>query len=109
MLVALALASSLSASLTSTEAVYDVPSTVAKDCSTDVTAQLLTWIASTPNGSTLQFAPGACYRIEGTLEMRGRSGLTFDGNGATFRSFNAPEAERSIWRVIDSTKSCSAR
>ena len=69
----------------------------------DVTSPLLNWIAASPNGSTLQFAAGACYRIEGTLEFRARSGLTLDGNGATFRSFNAPEPQRSIWRVIDSS------
>ena len=80
---------------------YDPPASIVKDCSVDVTSQLLSWISSVPNGSTLSFAPGGCYRIEGVLQMRGRSGLTFDGNGALFRSFNAPDDQRSMWRVVD--------
>jgi hypothetical protein len=29
--------------------------------------------------------------------------LTFEGNGASFRSFSAPADQRAVWRVIDST------
>jgi len=83
--------------------VYGAPAGVATDCSVDVTQPLLTWIASVPNNATLSFAPGGCYRIEGTLELRNRSALTFEGNGATFRSFSAPADQRAVWRVIDST------
>jgi hypothetical protein len=101
-IVGLLIASSLRAAVTP-ETNYAVPSGIARDCSRDVTAEILSWIASVPNGSTLTFGAGGCYRIEGTLELRGRSGLTFDGNGAAFRSFNAPDDQRSIWRVIDST------
>jgi Ca2+-binding RTX toxin-like protein len=82
---------------------YQVPTTITSDCSVDVTRSLLTWIASVPNNSTLAFGASGCYRIEGTLELRGRSGLTFEGNGATFRSLNPPADQRAIWRVIDST------
>jgi hypothetical protein len=99
-LAALLVVSSLRASTTPS---YSVPSTIANNCSTDVTSQLLSWIGSVPNNSTLTFTTGACYKIEGTIEIRGRSGLTIDGNGATFRSFNAPDDQRSIWRVIDSS------
>jgi hypothetical protein len=53
--------------------------------------------------STLSFAKAGCYRIEGTLALRRREGLTFDGNGSAFRSFDAPADQRAIWRVIDST------
>jgi hypothetical protein len=79
----------------------DVPSSVSSNCSTDVTSQLLSWIASVPNGSTLRFASGGCYRVEGTLELKNRD-LTIDGNGSTFRSQNAVTGQRSIWRAIDS-------
>jgi hypothetical protein len=82
---------------------YQVPSSIAGDCSVDVTQPLLSWIASVPDNSTLSFASAGCYRIEGVLEMRGRNGLHFEGNGATFRSFNPPEDQRAIWRAIDST------
>jgi hypothetical protein len=84
-------------------AVYQVPASVAADCSVDVTPALLGWFSSVPNGSVLSFGAGGCYRIEGTLELRGRSGLDFEGNGATFRSFNAPDDQRAIWRLVDSS------
>lgn len=82
---------------------YTVPTSITSDCSVDVTSQLLSWIATTPNDSDLLFGSGGCYRIEGTLELSGRSGLTFQGNGSTFRSLNAPADQRAMWRAIDST------
>lgn len=60
------------------------------------------WIASVPGHSILSFTSGACYRIEGTLELMNRSDLDFEGNGAIFRSRNPPVDKRAIWRVIDS-------
>jgi hypothetical protein len=79
-----------------------VPAGIAANCSTDVTAAVLSWIRSVPDGTTLLFGAGGCYRIEGTLEIRGRSGLVFDGNGSTFRSTMAPADQRAVWRAIDS-------
>lgn len=64
-----------------------VPLSIAGDCSRDVTKELLTWIASVPDGSTLLFGPKACYRMDGSLRITNRVGLTFQGNGATFKSF----------------------
>lgn len=69
--------------------VATVPATIAGDCSRDVTAELSAWIASVPNGSTLQFGTNACYRVDGTLKIQYRHGLTFEGNGATFRAFTS--------------------
>jgi hypothetical protein len=37
------------------------------------------------------------------LELGGRTGLVFDGGGSTFRSFNAPDDQRAIWRLDAST------
>jgi hypothetical protein len=104
-LLALMLTTSLSASTVSPEIVYvyQPPSTIAHDCSVDVSSSLSSWIATVPNGSALSFAPGGCYRLESTVEIRNRSGLTFEGNGATFRSYNAPDDQRAMWRVIDSS------
>jgi hypothetical protein len=59
------------------------------------------WIDSVPDDATAAFAAGACYRIEGTLELSDRL-LTIDGNGSTFRSLNAPTSQRAIWRLWDS-------
>ena len=79
-----------------------VPSgSVPSGCSTDATSEIRSWIASVPNNSTLVFGAGACYRIEGTLELRGRT-LTLDGNGSTFKSLNAPSDQRAMWRAWDS-------
>jgi hypothetical protein len=80
---------------------YTVPSSVPSECGTDATSQILTWIGSVPDGSTVSLGSGACYRIEGSLELRGRR-LTIEGNGATFRSFNAPEDQRAMLRLWNS-------
>jgi hypothetical protein len=85
-----------------TGAVYTAPPSVPAGCSADATQAILTWIASVPDNSTVRFAQGACYRIEGTLELKHRD-LAIDGNGSTFRSLDAPTAQRAIWRVWDST------
>jgi hypothetical protein len=50
-----------------------------------VTARVQAAIDATPDGSTLQFPAGACYRVDRTLSVRGRTNLTIDGRGATFR------------------------
>ena len=70
-------------------------------CAVDATSEIRSWIASVPNNATLVFAAGACYRIEGTLELRGRT-ITLDGNGSTFKSLNAPSDQRAMWRAWDS-------
>ncbi len=71
-----------------------VPPSIADDCSTDVTAQLVTWIASVPDNSTLQFREGACYRIDDSLRIEDRRGLVFEGNGATFKAVSEPDPRR---------------
>ncbi|MGZ4678114.1 MAG: right-handed parallel beta-helix repeat-containing protein [Acidimicrobiia bacterium] len=67
--------------------VHTVPASIPTNCSRDVTADLLTWITSVPDGSTLAFAPNACYRVDGTLLVRARNHLVFEGNHATFKAF----------------------
>ncbi|HEX2699348.1 MAG TPA: right-handed parallel beta-helix repeat-containing protein [Acidimicrobiales bacterium] len=89
---ALALAAGLSSSTTSAGASEDGPVVtpppgIANDCSVDVTAKINSWINKTPDGSTLSFTPGACYRIERTVLVKNRHGLTLEGNGAMFRAF----------------------
>jgi hypothetical protein len=68
-------------------ATYQVPASIPADCSRDVSAALVAWIASVPDGSTLRFAPAGCYRVDRKLTIRNRNGLTFEGNRATFRAF----------------------
>jgi hypothetical protein len=81
---------------------YRVPKSVPSKCRKDAAPRIQSWIDSAPDGATLRFERGACYRVERTLEFENRW-LTFDGNGATFRSFNAPKAQRAMWRAWDST------
>jgi Right handed beta helix region len=69
--------------------VVSAPASIPSDCSRDVTAALVSWIASVPDGSTLQFAPQGCYRVDGTLTIKNRNALTLDGRGATFRAFTS--------------------
>jgi hypothetical protein len=88
-------------------AVLTVPAGVAADCSVNVTPALQAWIDAAPDGSTLQFAPGACYRTDGTLLVKARVGLTLDGRGATFKQVtNGSELvnpslvrSRSVWAL----------
>jgi hypothetical protein len=81
-------------------ATYQAPATIPSDCSADVTQPLLSWIASVPDNSVLSFATGGCYRIEGTLELINRNGLTVEGNGATFKATTTGDSWRSQWRVV---------
>jgi hypothetical protein len=80
-----------------------VPASISSDCSVDVTAPLLAWIAAAPNGSTFEFGQGACYRIDGSLHLRNRSGLVFDGNGATFKAVTSGDQDRRLWWFEDSS------
>jgi chitodextrinase len=84
-----------------TSPTYTIPASIAADCSKDVTAELQSWINSVANGSTLVFGTGACYRLEGTLLMQGRSGLTFDGKGSTLRASTVGDGHRSNLRFKD--------
>jgi len=83
---------------------HQAPGSIASDCSRDVTQQVLSWIASVPDNSTLSFARGGCYRIEGTLELTDRNGLTFEGNGATFKATTIGDTWRSQWRLIGGSR-----
>ena len=78
---------------------YVVPSSIPADCSRDVAGDVTNWIASVPNASTLSFASGGCYRIDGTVLVRNRQGLTFEGNGATFRAVVEAGNGRHHWYV----------
>lgn len=67
------------------------------DCSTDVTDPLVAFIAEVPDRATVSFGPDACYRIDGTVQVVDRQGLTFDGNGATFKAVEQGDGSRKQW------------
>jgi hypothetical protein len=52
---------------------------------TDVTAGLQAFIDAVPNGATITFPAHARYRLDGTLNVVDRHGLTFLGQGTEFR------------------------
>ena len=70
-----------------------VPSTIASDCSTDVSVALNTFFASVPAGDTVTMPANGCYLVSNTynpystpypdLELVNLSNLTIDGNGTT--------------------------
>ncbi|MGY2083161.1 hypothetical protein [Blastococcus sp. SYSU DS0539] len=79
-----------------------VPADIAADCSTDVTAPLNQWLAGVPDRSEVLFAEQACYRVDGSLVLEGRSDLVIEGNGATFRAgVEVPtrETNRAQWHL----------
>jgi hypothetical protein len=64
----------------------NVPPSVARDCSKDVTAPLQQWINRSPDGSVLRFGSQGCYRIDKTLFVREKNNLRIEGNGATLKA-----------------------
>lgn len=63
----------------------------------DDTAALQALINGLPDGSTLSFASGGQYRIEGTLHVTNKNNLTIDGNGALFFATTTGDRTRSQW------------
>jgi hypothetical protein len=64
-----------------------VPASIDATCSTEVSTALNGWIAKQPNGSTLVFPSGSCYRLGGDagLNLASRTGLTLAGTGSTLQ------------------------
>jgi hypothetical protein len=66
----------------------------------DVTGALNAWIDSVPDHVTLSFQPNACYRLDGTIRITARNGLTLEGNGATFKAgTDGDDERRQFWFV----------
>ncbi len=74
---------------TTASPVVTIPASIPANCSRDVSAAVATWIASVPDGSTLRFGAGACYRVDRTVRIQNRHRLTIDGNGATFQAMTS--------------------
>jgi hypothetical protein len=77
-----------------TGATVSVPSSIAANCSADVTDALQSWIASVPDNSTIAFGKNACYRLDGTVIVEDRARLLLEGNGATLRANGTGNRER---------------
>jgi len=64
------------------------PSSVAHDCSVDVTSALNAWFSGLASNATVSLPAHACYLVSNspttTLRLQALRGVTIDGNGATF-------------------------
>jgi hypothetical protein len=82
---------------------YAAPTSIPKECSADATIPLQRFLNSVPDGNSAVLSAGGCYRVDGTLELRDRVGLTLNGNGATLRAGTAGAATRAHLRVTGGT------
>lgn len=78
-----------------------VPASITSNCSADVTSVLQAWVNGRPNGSTLLFPSGTCYRIDGGLNFAGRTSLTVVGTGSTLRSASVGDGHRASLRFTN--------
>jgi hypothetical protein len=78
--------------------VYVVPTSIADDCSQDIETQFAIFLATVPDGSTIQFQPRGCYDQDNSLTIADRNNLVIDGNSSTFRSQAGP-SNNSVWTV----------
>jgi hypothetical protein len=84
-----------------TPTVYRVPAKIADNCSVPVENKIMAWLATVPDGSTVQFGPGRCYGQDGTITLTGRSGLVIDGQGSEFRALTPGGSHRANWRLVN--------
>lgn len=75
-----------------------VPSTINSTGATDVSAALISFVGSVPDGSTIVFKAGGVYRLNAALKFAHRHNLTFEGNGATLKAGGGTtEASSLFW------------
>lgn len=81
--------------------VYTVPKKIQSDCSVPVENKIMAWLATVPDGSTVQFGAGRCYGQDGTITLSGRSGLVIDGQDSEFRALTPGGSHRANWRLVN--------
>lgn len=64
------------------------PSTMASDCSTDVSGPMQHWLKSLSPGTTVQVPPGACYLVNEGIELTNPQGITI--SGGTWKDATVP-------------------
>jgi hypothetical protein len=96
-LLVIVVASSVAKSSTEpTAAVTSSAPTSTCGTNTDSSAALQTWINSQPANSTLTMPAGSCWNVDGTVTIRGTTGLTINANGSTFLQATAPTTSSPI-------------
>jgi hypothetical protein len=68
------------------------PSTIASDCSADVSETLRAWFKMLPAGQTVVMRPGACYLVNEGIKLKDPQGLTV--YGGEFRSDVVPSDQK---------------
>ena len=53
----------------------------------DATAALQAWFTTIPNHNVIARLDGSCYRVDGTLTLGAKTGVTLDGAGSKFRTY----------------------
>jgi hypothetical protein len=80
------------------------PTTIADDCSVDVSSALSAWLNALPAGSVVQPPAGACYLVDRGVTLRTPDGLTIDGgkyeNKTTLKTFSGAGAGRATFSVV---------
>lgn len=84
-----------------TPGIYKVPKKIPDNCSAPVEDRIMAWLATVPDGSTVQFGPGGCYGQDGTITLTGRSNLVIDGQGSEFRALTPGTSHRANWRLVN--------
>jgi hypothetical protein len=86
---------------TPTPGIYNAPANIKSNCSAAVEGKLMAWLATVPDGSTVQFAANGCYGQDGTITLAGRKHLVLDGRGAEFRALTPGDSHRANWRFVN--------
>jgi hypothetical protein len=82
-------------------AVYKVPKKIRDNCSVAVERQIMSWLATVPDGNTAQFGAGRCYGQDGTITLADRKNLVIDGQGSEFRALTRGDSHRANWRLVN--------
>jgi hypothetical protein len=64
---------------------YTVPASIPADCSRPVEMEVMAFLDTVPNDSTVQFQPDGCYAQNTVIRVYDRRGLVIDGKGSTFK------------------------
>jgi len=75
-----------------------LPASIDSTGGSDASRAINAWLGSVPNGSTIVFRAGGTYRLDGAIKFSHKSGLVFEGNGATLRgNGGTTEASSIFW------------
>jgi hypothetical protein len=83
------------------QTIYKIPSSIKANCAATVDDKISAWLATVPDNSTAQFAPGRCYSQDGTITVTGRRNLVIDGQGSEFRALTPGGSHRANWRFVN--------